>query len=128
MNKIITTLVLAGLVFACKPKSENIKPIGEISCKKLSYTYLDGSTNEILTSETYQYDKTGKLIEFKNSLTTTKYEYDTKGNLLKAIGYYKNQGTDTKWSETDYTYNTDNQLLRQVSNVLNSQQGIFNKE
>ncbi|RFS16819.1 hypothetical protein [Emticicia sp. C21] len=128
MNKIITTLFLAVFVFACKPKSADIQPIAEIACKKLSYTYLNARTNETLANETYLYDKTGQLIEFKTPFSTIKYEYDAKGNLLKAIGYSKYQGSDIKWSETDYTYNANNQVIRQVSNVLNQPGGVFNKE
>ena len=126
MNKIITTIVLIGMVLACKSKSENIEPEGKVACKILSHKGYYGGTYLGATgynfSEIYLYDKTGNLIEFQNPPYTTKYEYNIKGNLLKAIQYTQYfQGPEIKSSETEYFYNADNQLIRQVNNELSWQ-------
>ncbi|GAB3517026.1 hypothetical protein [Emticicia fontis] len=118
MNKILTTLLLAAILFACKPKSEEIKPAVETACKKLSYTIINTKTNQLINKDTYIYDKTGKLIEIQGLSSYLKYEYDAKDNLLKISSYLKNQGSETKTSETIYTYNSANQLIRQVTNKI----------
>jgi len=122
MNKIITILFLTGLVFACKPKSEDIQPIVEVKCKKLTYTIFNSKTNQLLGKITYIYDKTDKLIEVQGSNgNSSKYEYDAQDNLLKVTDYSKNQGFETKTSETLYTYNTANQIIRWVTNTISDQ-------
>lgn len=108
MNRIITTLVMAGLFFACKPKSENIKPEEEITCKDLSFKQT-GRDN---------------VVEVEERFT---YEYDAKGNKIKMTKYTKNQGVETKSSENEYTYNAANQLIRQVINS-DSETGVLKKE
>ncbi|HEY1055363.1 MAG TPA: hypothetical protein VGE24_09515 [Emticicia sp.] len=119
MNKILTTLLLAGVLFACKPKSEDIKPIAETACKKLSYKKIN-SNNAVEDFGTYTYDKTSKLIEFQGKYDVKKHEYDDKGNLLKTFEYAKNQisGALELWSETHYTYNSANQLIKLVFHGL----------
>jgi YD repeat-containing protein len=123
MNKIITTLILAGMVLACKPKSENIKPEEETACKKLSYKNFN-SLNNVVTSETYLYDNTGKLIEFQRAPKTIKYEYDANGKLLKTIEYTQNLVGVVKSSETDYTYNAANQLIKEVVSINGYASGL----
>ncbi|RFS16820.1 RHS repeat protein [Emticicia sp. C21] len=125
MNKIITTLVLAGLVFACKPKSEDIRPQEETACRKLSYKDIIGST--VMISENYVYDITGKLIEFNRLGKTIRYTYDTQGNLLKTTEYTQNLNGEVKLSEIENTYNATNQLVKQITHVYNYQ-SMFDKE
>jgi YD repeat-containing protein len=130
MNRIIPPLILTILVLACKPESEITKPEPvvtkpdkEVVCKILSHKEFN-NRNVLEYSLIYSYDNTGKLIELQKPPGTTKYEYDTKGNLVKTIIY---NNSDSKSSETEYTYNASSQLIKEVINKAN-QAGVLQKD